>query len=358
MAFFDEVFQRIPALRNEPQKMLDTVQAVSDFLETDNKRFEALISLNEYMEGEIESRGFKRSILKKSKMKNPNLLKAFEIYEQGHLSDEEWAEIKKLKLLTTHVLSNVLSRNEYNRGFQLFSGTGYPYGKAVRLQGVLDADMFLNGLLAKKRMWKDPGAGFAHGEFTHRIQWFMIMERVKEPDMGWSNFYAWIGKHQPPPAPPNTLYQDFGLWAALVDRPNLAGPPFQAVSSVDFRCPEHLTTYLIDDNNKSNIEFLHAFCKGRYNKRKKEDESRSDNWNNYTRWGQIWSKRIYKTRLENLSKTDAIKLAVIVHGIRKQRPYILKPQAPIGALRGAKYTAGHHFFMEKIDTLEKLDPTL
>ena len=135
----------------------------------------------------------------------------------------------------------------------------------------LKADQFRQQL-QEKRPFKDPTIGPDHGEFTHRIQWYLIGVAgiVRNPAEVYKHIglVAWQG---------SVFVKDgannFGLWDALCDRqppgaPGLPTPfPFYKMNATDFRCPEALLTWLIQPSQLRDYPLLSSFLKARKEKR-------------------------------------------------------------------------------------------
>jgi hypothetical protein len=85
------------------------------------------------------------------------------------------------------VLQKVLLRKENQHGFNGMDGTTLPpelvgtaeRGKTPTLTGFYHPESFLKHLIAQGYHFKDPGAGIAHGEFTHRIQWWIVISEYE-----------------------------------------------------------------------------------------------------------------------------------------------------------------------------------
>jgi Family of unknown function (DUF5636) len=103
------------------------------------------------------------------------------------------AEGQKYSVKFNSVLQRVLQRQEERYGFkgaQLDDELEVPVQNAAVTQkkitspvltGFVKAPAFKAHLLQQKRHWKDPGARPTHGEFTHRLQWWIVMQ---EKDLG------------------------------------------------------------------------------------------------------------------------------------------------------------------------------
>lgn len=98
----------------------------------------------------------------------------------------ETAEGKGYAVKFGGVLQRVLQKQEDRFGFNgaEFEDEGAPApvekiktpGKTPVLTGFVKSADFSKYLLQQKRHWKDPGARLTHGEFTHRLQWWIVMQ--------------------------------------------------------------------------------------------------------------------------------------------------------------------------------------
>lgn len=136
-------------------------------------------------------------------------------------------------------------------------------GRAVTLPGAVDADVFRQNLLEKARHFKDPGVGSLHGEFTHRIQWYIVCE------------YARLTKQlQHTPA---DIFKACARPGFCNDQVNISvwDLVFEGSGAADFRSPEKLTEYFLrvsreDHPRHKELWFLAALIEGRYAKREIE----------------------------------------------------------------------------------------
>jgi hypothetical protein len=76
------------------------------------------------------------------------------------------------------VLREVLENNERRWGF---TTPTRPASDATVLSGFVHPQSFETLLLEQARHWKDPGASIDHGEYTHRLQWWIV---CRECDVG------------------------------------------------------------------------------------------------------------------------------------------------------------------------------
>ncbi len=151
----------------------------------------------------------------------------------------------------THLLSDVLSHNEQNRGFQLYPRVGRNWGQTVTYLTFIPPDRFRENIRAS-RHWKDPLVPGGHGEFSHRIQWYLVTNNVPQPAEGWQSFYEWVGRiaHQIIQGGDDAGWAALGLWDALFDRNNHNAPnvngPYNTNANTDFRSPENMQEYIIN----------------------------------------------------------------------------------------------------------------
>ncbi|WP_454780352.1 LirA/MavJ family T4SS effector [Legionella sp. WA2022007384] len=138
------------------------------------------------------------------------------------------------------VLRNVLERELAKMGFQP------KFGKVLL---PIYPSLFL-ATVSEGFVLKDPGAGLAHGEFIHAIQWLII---------GWQqNQTQFLTK------PIIHVYKQLGLedekmWNSLVDRVE--------TNCEDFRSPERLQRF-IRRSNDPDLSLLKALFDSRVEKRK------------------------------------------------------------------------------------------
>jgi hypothetical protein len=106
-----------------------------------------------------------------------------------------------------------------------------------------------------------------HGEFSHRLQWYLLMETGKIPDNAGKATFELVIK----------IPQLFQTICDLVR----AGEPPVAWGSSDFRCPEFLTAYLCSPELADNCPLIGNFISSRNNKRGSErGEEKIFTWKN------------------------------------------------------------------------------
>jgi len=74
-------------------------------------------------------------------------------------------------------MKHVLERHETIWGFSMPKLWGLP--AQTVLTGFVHPESFEQLLLAQARHWKDPGTTLEHGEYTHRLQWWIICRETE-----------------------------------------------------------------------------------------------------------------------------------------------------------------------------------
>jgi len=188
------------------------------------------------------------------------------------------------------VLSTVLANAETANGLSQVTFTGFVQPTAFR------------GEVNSGRAFKDPAVPFGHGEFTHRIQWYLVFRRVLAPRVGWGAFYRWVGTMF---NPANTAE---GLWDILFDRNKVtragANGPFNTTAVSDFRSPENLHKHL---RHLLVCPVLRGFIEGRHRKRKTQGlipPNSATNINTDTAMRDYLSRKIFGVPYSQLPLTD------------------------------------------------------
>jgi hypothetical protein len=127
-------------------------------------------------------------------------------------------------------------------------GVNVDSNNAVRVTALafLPPDTF-GKQLASATLIKDPGAGVNHGEYTHRIQWFILHECKVATNPNALLRLTGSAKAMPEKDSLN------GLWDCLFDRLRFAQygmKAFIATGTTDFRSPEHFNLWLIDQTDR------------------------------------------------------------------------------------------------------------
>ncbi|MFX1675678.1 hypothetical protein PWR63_26055 [Paraburkholderia sp. A2WS-5] len=113
--------------------------------------------------------------------------------------------------------------------------------------------------LALKQHWKDVGAGEKHGEYSHRLQWYILIRAgafktvpVNQEATVFASIAPWQkGKTN--------------LWTFLLDQ--LTTDPSIGNDKLDFRSPENLNMWLVGDASPEFCPVLRAFLRARMAKR-------------------------------------------------------------------------------------------
>src|SRR5262249_25977716 len=102
-----------------------------------------------------------------------------------------------------------------------------------------------------------------HGEYTHRIQWYLAITQGKLCTKPVSDLFIRVN--------------DFGtfpnLWDLLFDRGTAESSNLiKAVATSDYRCPEYFTDYLTSDGAVAKFPLLCSFLKCRREKRTAKED--------------------------------------------------------------------------------------
>lgn len=183
---------------------------------------------------------------------------------------ERQGQGKKEESAYAHLLTRELGEREKAYGFNLLPG-----GKVKVYYDVLPADVFLREN-AEAMHWKDL-IDPRHGEFTHRIQWYLVMREI-QPRVGTTKMFAMINGIP-------------GLWDYLFDRAPLgSGRTPAAVDANDFRSPEHFNDYLTGGTAAAQYPLLTSFLTARKQKRENTFEKH-----------EYLARKLFKKPLDKLS---------------------------------------------------------
>jgi len=134
--------------------------------------------------------------------------------------------------------------------------------------GFLQRDPFLNNIAAGNH-WKDVGASAQHGEFTHRLQWYVVAASGVIPKNKVGEVYRKVGAFRDQ-AKDADGFDQRDLWARLCDRPNplkSKGMKGGTDKLTDFRSPENFNDYLRGPEGAKLCPLLNAFLSARFAKR-------------------------------------------------------------------------------------------
>jgi hypothetical protein len=159
-------------------------------------------------------------------------------------------------------LAKALSRMEATHHFNT---QGDERRRVPIYSGIVSAEVF-RGQLRNKLHWKDPTVPGNHGEYTHRIQWYLICAGLRGCIGDPAGLFQELGRH---------AWKDpkFGLWDPICDRNGGEAAPVpwgigDSGGLTDFRSPETLTKYLMSDHAAGLYPYLSAFIRARMAKRK------------------------------------------------------------------------------------------
>ena len=139
---------------------------------------------------------------------------------------------------------------------------------AATLLNFVQPQSFLDDLIKRGYQWNDPGAGVGHGEFTHRIQWYLIAKEIEAGGIDTHGLHLVDDVYKGLATPGILSREGVGqsLWDVLVDRQKKPGSSGAAEASV---WPE--TMYSDDDaqtpgigNSARSPEFLNTWMISRF----------------------------------------------------------------------------------------------
>lgn len=224
------------------------------------------------------------------------------------------------------LVSDELTDIEQGAGFTLFMDkSGH---QKVEMIMPLQADRF-RSQITEGRQFKDPTIGPDHGEYTHRLQWALIVLAgiVKNPVAAYKQIGLSVWQ----------VSSNFGLWDALVDRqppgaPGLPQPfPFYKRNAHDFRTPEALLTWMGKPNQLQHFPLLAGFLASRKAKRAHvaaHDSARDPLLLNYV------ARKLFNVPFEAISKEGQDDVYKVID---MKQPYgVLQPSQGTGDYRETK----------------------
>lgn len=230
----------------------------------------------------------------------------------------------KLPSYLQNLLSTVLVRTELQNGFALgekqrsWASANQPAG--LTLTGFVPPDQFRQ-VLVSRRPFKDPTVPGGHGEYSHRIQWYCLMQTdiLEGTGLSWSDFYSWVGtiKHERSEQDDKPKWSDLGLWDALFDRDaydqtRRNGPYDTDKMPLDFRSPNNLQEALARPGEVSEqCALLTAFLTARALKRNTSNVTISEK-----AVAQYVTKKLFGVGVsyDSLSSSDKRKVQVVLDG--------------------------------------------
>ncbi|HKR46543.1 MAG TPA: LirA/MavJ family T4SS effector [Paraburkholderia sp.] len=231
----DEIQLRMPTFDPKSAEGMLTGK-IGEYLSDAANMAQELATLNQQMESEANQR------LTKLQLGALNV-------EQAQLDFKNRQPGVKLAPHLRNLLSTVLAQTEVRNGFNLGvkdRSHGPQQPVALTLTGFTPPDDF-RGIIQDRKPFKDPTVPGGHGEFSHRIQWYCVMQakNLTPPPRSWAEFYAWVGQyvHTTPQSTDRSSWANLGLWDALVDRNRYGrhtATPYDTAETTDFRSPENL----------------------------------------------------------------------------------------------------------------------
>jgi hypothetical protein len=191
--------------------------------------------------------------------------------------------VKHHKVLTTF-FAQWESLHRFNVDTNQREGERLPPRPAT-LTGFVHADDFRNYLLKHGYHWKDAAVGAWHGEFTHRIHWYLVVEKHNSGNGGWlDNPPVELFKALGDPKTINQMYpwnanqKKVNVWDQLFDNGDNnadlnAGETSQCPHYGKpnlFRKPENLHKFIQDQRGSPDLWALGYLIWGRAQKRKNE----------------------------------------------------------------------------------------
>lgn len=179
--------------------------------------------------------------------------------------DTELTEAAPALMQFKKLLTGCLESNELKHDFKVAEnnvGTDIVVGLPERF----------NQLLRDRKPFKDIGAGREHGEYSHRIQWYLITQMTtlqNKPVEIYEKLPGWSTK-----ATKYTSPRPFYMWEFLVDRDgvpsNAAVIPFKTKEQEDFRAPSNVNRWLVEQKQSETcFSWLNACLKRRWEKRER-----------------------------------------------------------------------------------------
>jgi hypothetical protein len=171
--------------------------------------------------------------------------------------------------LFSKVLTDVLTAWEHGSGFDIA-----PNDRSDILVSVPTS--LFNAQLDSKRPFKDYGAGPEHGEFSHRIQWYLLGNGLGINDAAalYKDVKRFISREELAPADLPFSKAKRYVWECLFDRDgfpsNAASVAFNTgTDKLDFRAPSNLNRYLISKEAEASFPLLNLILSDRFYKRSK-----------------------------------------------------------------------------------------
>jgi hypothetical protein len=130
--------------------------------------------------------------------------------------------------------------------------------KPPNYAGFVYGNVFKEGL-KKKQHWKDVGAGAKHGEFTHRLHWYILIRAGAIRDVTQMQEATIFASIEPWQKGTTNLWTS--LFDLLADEISIDG------DTDDFRSPENMNMWLVRDAEPDFCPVLRSFLRARMSKR-------------------------------------------------------------------------------------------
>jgi hypothetical protein len=201
-------------------------------LMTDGKRcFDLLVQLNDKLVKQAETLGVLKEMttsddprVLKTQATNEKDDKTYAIHKHHKVMTSFFNHYEGVELFNTGVLPKELQKNDLPQ---------LPKSAPTLTQFVNPAD-FRKYLFQYAYHWKDVGVGWAHGEFTHRIHWYMVIEHLKSKPTWLTHEPIALFRACALPQWRHATNKNMGVWDNIVDE----------FGSATFRSPNSLHGYL------------------------------------------------------------------------------------------------------------------
>ncbi len=161
--------------------------------------------------------------------------------------------------LLTKALANFEGRHGFTVPEKLPTFAGFVYGNVFK-------ETIQNGM-----HFKDIGAGEKHGEFTHRLQWYAVvnagaLQTVPKHQAGavFKAIARWLNKRRNDSAATSSLIQ---LWNYMFDMNAPLAAEGGGLTPDDWRSPENFNGWLTSDAEPDFCPLLRSFLRSRQTKR-------------------------------------------------------------------------------------------
>lgn len=247
----------------QEKKELDNFAAIGSLLTDEKLCKKYLIQLNKAL---VEYAKVQKGLVEKISEKTSVLHKPKQDLFKNPVMTKQPSNVRPDLLIVKHhkVLTGFLNQFEAKEGFNLSQENG-PLANAsgpATLTRFVRQDRFRNVLFKNAFHWKDAGVGVTHGEFTHRLQWYIIVEHHRaKPFLSDTpvSVFKMFGEPRWVHNPDNE--KSTGAWDDVLD--------MVKTDTDSFRCPDILHAWLKEPRRQKNhgCAFLAQLISGRSAKR-------------------------------------------------------------------------------------------